>query len=615
MPRVVAVVSVLGLSATCLGIINPNFTPKHLVDQSDLVLAGPIEATDKPLEWKLTASRQLKGSADAAQVIDLAGAKSEQLEDLQAALREAGNEPAVLFAGTFNEQKLAYLSVSGRWLAMKAAGKGRWKVEGLAPQLSATYAGGSDMLAAMAEYLIKDPDAGVPVTAGVRWLEHRKLGKVPGEVAGIAAADFGGSGPAWLFVASTAGDRLYRPDKENETLTDVTAKAKLDSRSRRFAWVDVNRDGVADLVSWDGAAISVRLAGAEGTFQPAGEAWSARLQEQCIGLAACSLDGSPGLLVSTPTLPLLLKATSAGWKLSRLPAGKGEAAAGQGAGSACIVADFDNDGYADVLRPAEAGGLLWKGSAGGFSAPEASAVGTGGGPAVAALGDFDGNGALDIFLGGAEKNSLWENDGAGRFVEVLRRSGSMSYKCPAGVADAVTADLNHDGRQDLCLAYARADLLYHFSRGFRCFGEEGEVRLAGAEVEAGSERLGQKALAVGDFNGDSSGDLAVVLSDGELQVYFNDQLDVPGVRLRMPKGLIGPVTASCWRGEGFQVCLGAVSVTGHSPVAYLSGRYPGALTVRYRLPGQAARSTRITAEDSAVEFVLGGAVPTATRPK
>lgn len=617
MPRVLSILAVLACAGASFGIINPNFTPKHLVEQSDLILAGAVAPAAGPGQWNLTPTARLKGRSGPTHLLSLAGCNKDHVEHVGAALKDAGKAPVILFAGTFNEQKLAYLSARGMWLALKAAGKDRWDVAGIAPGMSATYAGGTDMLIRMSEYLLKDPDADVPVTAGVRWMEHRKLGTVPGAAAALAAVDFGAGGKCHLFVGSPAGDRLYRPDADNETLLDVRAEVKLASRSRRFAWVDVDRDGSADLVTWDGSAVSVLLAGKDGAFRPAGGGWTLKLEGECLGLAACSLDGRPGVLVSTHFVPILLRAEAgAGWKKAPLPLGKDNALpAGAGQGSACIVADLDNDGFADVLRPAEAGGLLWRGSAAGFAAPVASAVRTGRGPVVAALGDFDANGALDIFLGGAETNGLWENDGKGGFTDALGRSGSMSYKCPPGMADVRAADLNHDGRQDLCMVHAGRGLLYHWNRGYRCFAEEGEVRLAAEPAQAGGGLLGQRSLAVGDFNGDASGDLAVLLAGGELQVYFNDHVDMPGVRLRLSKGATGPVTASLWTSGEFPSCLGAVAVAGHSPGRYLAARQAGACTISYRLPGRPARTKKVTVEDATVEVILDEPGPAATRPK
>ena len=77
------------------------------------------------------------------------------------------------------------------------------------------------MLLRMAQYIIRDPDADVPVTVGVKWGSHVKVGNVPGEIAGMAAVEVGKLGKVHLFVASAAGDKLFRP--KGEDFEDATA--------------------------------------------------------------------------------------------------------------------------------------------------------------------------------------------------------------------------------------------------------------------------------------------------------------------------------------------------------------------------------------------------------
>jgi hypothetical protein len=227
---------------------------------------------------------------------------------------------------------------------------------------------------------------------------------------------------------------------------------------------------------------------------------------------------------------------------------------------------------------------------------------------ASALDRGDSPGWLDVFLAGREKNTLWENDGKGNFREVLRFGGSISYKCPTGVSDIQVMDLNHDGRQDLCLTYGQADPLYHFNRGFRSFAEEGELRLRGTRDTPNMPRLGQRAVAVADFNGDGSNDLAVLFVNGDLYCYFNDRMSMPGVRLRLAPGTTGPVTASCWIGEKSDHCVGSISVPGRSPAAYLALRAPGECKIRYRLPGQAPQEKTVMVEDGPKDVIL--AAPT-----
>ncbi len=604
MNRVIGLFVVVGVSCgVSWGIINPNFTPKHLVEQADVIFAGTLAPGEGAAEWKLSVARQIKGKSAAVQVISLAQCHKDHAKDIEEALRANRTGPVVLYSGTLNEEKRAYAHVNGLWLDVKAGKKDRWHVLGYAAHMSGTYAGGTDMLIRMSTYIAEDPDSDVPVTAGVRWMENTKLGKVAGKIGGLAAVEIaqGKKSLRHLFVASSAGDRLYRAKKDAESFEDVTAAAKVDTKSRRFVWMDLDGDGQADLLTWDGTALSARLVKG-GKFTPC-PPLARKLDAGCLALAACSTDGRAGVLVSTHASPLLLVAeTAKKWKKIDMPGGMEEHF---GQASPCVVADLDGDGYVDVLQPAESAAVLWKGKPGGFAKPVRSPVASGSGAALVAVGDYDENGSLDIFLVGPERNSLWENDGKANFKEVFRYSGSMSYKCPAGATDVKAMDLNHDGRQDLCLVYAGSDILYHWNRGFRAFGEEGEVRLPGTEVEPGQPRIGQRAVVAGDFNGDGSLDLAVALTNGEVRCYFNEQMDMPALRLRLPKGVTGPVTASCWMGEKFPVCTGTLPVAAHAPETYVTARYPGKCTIRYRLPGKPPRADKVAVADGAKPWVIG----------
>ena len=600
----VALSVVLAMGAAAWGIIDVNFTPRELVDESSVIFHGPISAGANANEFKMVKVTALKGKPPADHVLDLSECKKDDLETVQKILKDAKG-PVLLFSGKKKDEKVAYLSVNAplpAWFDLKEAGEGKWQVSGFAPNMSGTYAGGADMLIRMSQALVADPESRVPIAINLRWIDRVKLTKLDAEVVGLAAAEPAKGGLPYLFVASPGGDKLFAFDKKSDAIKDVTASAKLDSRSQRFVWMDVNGDGLADLVGWDGKVISVRMLGKDGALAAA-DGFGLEVAD-CMGLSACAVDGKPAVLVSTSSLPMVLAAREKGFKKIELPAPKeGGSLSALGSASPCIAADLDNNGFGDILLPGESGSLLWKGKAGGWEAPAKSAVAVGDGVGKSAVGDFNEDGFLDIFISGPARNSLWENDGAGKFAEVMGQAGSMSYKCPPKAADVQTMDLNHDGRQDVCMSYTDKDLIYHFNRGFRCFGEEGQVRV-GEAVEAGQEKPGQRAIACGDFNGDGSLDLAMAFTNGEIWVYLNNEIDQPGVRLRLPNGVAGPVTASLWGGPEKKFCLGAVSVAGAAPSAYLAGRRRGAGLLKFTLPGKGQQSVKVTMEEKTADVTL-----------
>ena len=275
-------------------------------------------------------------------------------------------------------------------------------------------------------------------------------------------------------------------------------------------------------------------------------------------------------------------------------------------GSACIVADLDNDGFVDVLRPRAADGCLWKGSAKGFNAPATASVFCKGGGRVA-VGDFNEDGFLDVFTCGADAAELWENDGHAAFRPVSAAAGSLSYKMTAGVSECRAVDLNHDGRPDLCLLYADKEFACHFNRGFRCFGEEGELRLPGGEAERNAP--GQRAAAIADFNGDGSLDLAVAFSSGRVACFYNGLFNKPTLRVALKRGQPGPVTVSAWQGDKPPVCVGTLPVAAWPARTRFTVHDDRDVTLQWRLPGKppSSRIVKIPSEgrEGGVAVIIG----------
>jgi len=543
-------------------IINPTLTPVHVVRGAKQIAAVRLVAGG------CTVESALKGSIDGQHALTVAARDADEGDTLRRMLQAADGTTAMLFAAG----KTAFLHVGGNWLALEPAGARRWRVTGFARKMSAVYAGGTDMLLRMTRYILAEPRADAPTTVGTRWFDRVKLGEAK-DATGMAVLRTD-SGPV-LFVASSRGDCLFRP-KDDESFTEE----RLQSRSRQFAWLDWNGDGQADLASWDGTAVQV--CGAVVHRSP------------CLGLAPIA----GGLLVSSSDLPVLLRPDQ---DAQPLPSGKAVAKAGS-APAACVVADLDGDGFPDVLQPRERGGVLWRGNAAGFAAPVASAVAARGGAVHTAVGDFDGDGALDLFLSDAKGARLWENDGKAAFRDVTDGAGSLSYKMPGGIAACLATDLNHDGRTDIALGYGDSAFAYHFNRGFRCFGEQGELRLTGGAFDDGPPP-GVHRLAAGDLNDDGGLDLAVVFATGELFVYWNQRTDAPRLLVQLPNGVRGPVTVSAWQGKGFRWCVGTHRVRG-GVSTLIPLRSPGTCQVRYRIGDRPPQVKTLSVGKEAVQVSL-----------
>ena len=584
----VAIATLLAAALSASALVDPKFTPVDLVKEADTIVSGTLTGSDDGRQWTLRVAAVLKGKAGQEVVIDFARFEKGQEGLVPTLLAQGGQDPAVLLAGGKDPDRQGFLHVAGLWLAARPAGEGRWQAETLSRRMDGVYTGGSDMLVRMVEYILAEPHPGVPAAVGTAWAKDKPLvGRVPGEIAGLAAVVVEAGGPPCVFVASDRGDRLFRPRKDADQFDDITAEMRLDARSRRFAWMDANGDGLVDLASFDGRAIRVWSRTRAGAFEQLGK--DTEWPQECLGLAPCSMpDGSAAVLVSTEGLPILLHRDAAGaWVTTALPDGDAPAKAGA-ASCPCIVADLDNDGYFDVLQPRTAGGVLWKGGRTGLAAPVPSKVACPDPGGRFALGDFDQNGLLDIFVASRMRNALWENDGRAAFKDRIALAGSLDAKMPPGLVDCLAVDLNHDGRTDLCVLQP-GGLAYHFNRGFRCFADEGGLRPEGIASAAAGAPV---RCAAADFSRDGSLDLVVAFGDGNVYCCLNSAFGKPMVRALLPPGVAGPVTVSLWQGVGFRLCTAAGSAVAGQD-ASLNLLDPADFTVKWALPGRPARSKRV----------------------
>ena len=558
-------VALLILPASLRAFINPAFTPADLVSQSRSVLTGRLRHAGEQT-WHVTSPQAIKGTAPRETRLSLAKCRETDREPAARLLAAGETQAVVLFRGEEEDPKRAYLHAGGQWLAAGSADGLLWSVSGLDRRMSGVYAGATDMLVRMTRYLLQTPGARVPVSVGMCWVPERyPLGEFAGPVCGMGCVTFGPGTAPCVFVGSEAGDRLFRPREDREGFIDITLDARVRTRSRRFVWADLNRDGRPDLASWDGVSLTVHPLGADGVLSRQPALPSVPLDGTCLGLTACGSpsDGEPALLVSMQEGPVLVTwGARAGPSLRPLQP-RATSGAGPASAAPCLAVDLDMDGAWDVLHPRPQGAVLWRGVH-GLEQAETTDVVCGTGEVRPTYGDFDQDGDLDLLLADSVSIELWENDGHARFRKVTPGSGSLAYKAPGGVAACLATDLNHDGAVDICLLYGDGNFMYHFNRGFRCFGEEGGLRLTDVEG-AEPTPVGQVAAVTGDYNRDGSLDLVVAFADGRVYAYYNELFERPALRVTVDRALPGPLTLSVWQGDPFPVCVGAGTVGGLAP--------------------------------------------------
>ena len=229
---------------------------------------------------------------------------------------------------------------------------------------------------------------------------------------------------------------------------------------------------------------------------------------------------------------------------------KAGVAGGAEFGMGCAIADYDNDGYADILVTAYGRCTLYHNNGNGtFTDVTAkSGVASPGWTTSAVWFDYDNDGKLDLFLCsfvqfslasnvfcGDNKlgkrfyciprvfkptpNLLYHNNGDGTFTEVS--AGTDIRRALGKGLGVVATDINGDGLMDLFVAN---DTVQNFLFANRGKGKWDEIALA-AEVGFsvnGTPRSGMGVDAA-DVDGDGKEDLFVANVDQEMfSLYKND---------------------------------------------------------------------------------------------
>ncbi len=162
-----------------------------------------------------------------------------------------------------------------------------------------------------------------------------------------------------------------------------------------------------------------------------------------------------------------------------------------------VAADFNGDGLQDLAvanSDDNTVSILLNDGSGGFTASSGSPAPVGQLPAGLAVGDFDGDGKLDLAVAnsGDATVSILLGDGHGGFsATTMPVSGS-----PISIA---SGDFNGDGRPDLAVGTLNTTAV-------SILLNDGKGGFSASTVNVGHT---QSAIAVGDLNGDGNTDLVV----------------------------------------------------------------------------------------------------------
>jgi len=245
-----------------------------------------------------------------------------------------------------------------------------------------------------------------------------------------------------------------------------------------------------------------------------------------------------------------------------------------GWGQGVAVADYDNDGFADLYLTFYGRNILFHNNGNGTftDVTEKAGVAAGGWSTSAAWADYDNDGLLDLFvaryidfdvltapLPGAHvpgvncmyrsipvmcgprglkgaRDVLFHNDGGGKFTDVTDRAG-IDRPSSRGLG-AVWGDYNNDGLPDLLVANdAQPNQLYR-NRGNGTF--EDVALSAGVAVdEDGRERAGM-GVDFGDYDNDGWLDVAIGNFYGEPCALYRNRRDGSFDETTWPSGIGRP---------------------------------------------------------------------------
>ena len=279
------------------------------------------------------------------------------------------------------------------------------------------------------------------------------------ELRGLSWGDYDQDGDIDLLGGSTPTDKLTKVLRNDggTRFVDVAAEIGLTipgRSARQTNWVDYDNDGDLDVYSSDRAGDNKLFQNTGGKFTQVFAGAGPTDPRPTVG--ACWLD-----MDDDGDLDLFLAnqagAADALWRNDRTAfvdvaktAGvAGPARTKEEGGVGCAVGDYDNDGRLDIFVPNYGHNQLYRNNGNGTFTDVAAQVGVGvENHAVGSdWGDYDNDGDLDLsvisYVGapGAQEpmNALFRNDGAAGFVNVLTKDS------PLNVADHASQFVDADG--------------------------------------------------------------------------------------------------------------------------------------------------------------------------
>jgi hypothetical protein len=223
-------------------------------------------------------------------------------------------------------------------------------------------------------------------------------------------------------------------------------------------------------------------------------------------------------------------------------------------GTGANAADFDNDGFTDILITNIGRDLLYRNNGNGTFSEVGKAAGlnrTVAWHAGSTFGDTDNDGDLDLFIAGyvdpaalpwtgvapvcqykglnvfcgprnlaGEKDVFYRNNGDGTFQESTGPAGLSDIQRYYGFS-ALFEDLNGDGKADLFVSNDSCPNYLYLNQGNGTFQEAGLTR--GVAMNGDGRTQANMGIAAGDFDNDGDLDLLTTTFSEDYYPLFEQQ--------------------------------------------------------------------------------------------
>jgi len=307
----------------------------------------------------------------------------------------------------------------------------------------------------------------------------------------IASGDLNSDGRTDLVVPSPAADEII-VFMGNSNGVPTRTKLAAPDRPTNVGIGDFNRDGKLDLAIMHGefstAGVSIMIGDGSGGFGPPTNfpitTWD------YLVVADFNNDGNADVFVSSDdagSSQILLGNGSGGLS--------GGANVSVGFGRRVVPGDFNKDGKLDLALVGDGAtfvSVILGDGLGHFSAPKTFPVSDG--ARFIATADFNNDGNLDLVTAGHVNGiSVLAGDGAGNF------GAATSVNLGFSTATVVVADFNGDSKPDVAVSGGQSTIAILAGNGNGSFGTPTLYRINTSALD----------IVSGDFDGDSKADVAI----------------------------------------------------------------------------------------------------------